>query len=184
MGGTKYALLGLALTICGCTRVQPRSPLALLFPHEVTLYVAVGPRAAESDSGNVSAMVDALEEDLKKVGRVVNIVGARLGDPPPLPRLEIQVSDSDSGNRTLRGAGQLTQLLTPVGTALVAAGGGSMVVDVWSVTADNIAEYEGHYSAGSFGAGGQDAAIAAGERVGHSIVRHMSLTPFTITKSP
>ncbi|HVY26620.1 MAG TPA: hypothetical protein VHB79_08695 [Polyangiaceae bacterium] len=166
-------------------RVQPGSPLARLFPHEVTLYVAVGARAAASDSGNVSAMVDALEEDLKKAGRVVDIVGARLGEQPPLPRLEIQVSDSDSGSATLRGAGNLSQLLMPVtGVALVGAGGGHMVVDAWAVTADNVAQYEGHYSAGSFGANGADAAIAAGERVGHSIMRHLSLTPFPITKSP
>jgi hypothetical protein len=67
---------------------------------------------------------------------------------------------------------------------MVGAGSGHMVVDVWAVTADNVAEYEGHYSAGSFGANGAEASIAAGERVGHSIVRHLSLTPFTITQKP
>lgn len=106
-----------------------------------------------------------------RVARVFE--GARLGEKPPLPRLEIQVRDSDSGDAQLRGAGQLTQLLSPLTSlALIAAGGGNMVADVYIVDEGDRSQYVGHFTGGSFGAV-TEVEIAAGERVGHQIARHL-----------
>jgi hypothetical protein len=168
-----FILLGLMLGIEAC-RPSKSAVMARYFPKEVTIYVAISARVAQTDTGNVSAMVDALEADLRERGHLVNIEGARLDEQPPLPRLEIQVRSSDSGDAELRGAGQLTQLLMPVtGVALIGAGGGSMDVDAYLVDSSNVAEYVGHFSAGSFGAV-TEVEVAAGERVGHSIAARVN----------
>lgn len=170
MGARLRALL-LSGLLLGCGP-KAGSVLARDFPREVTIYVAVSDRVAKTDSGNVAAMVDALEADLRDEGRLVTIVGARLDERPPVPRLELQVWDSDSGNARLRGAGELTGLLSPVGSALVAAGGGEMVVHVYVVTSAQSARYLGRFSSGSFGAA-SEAEIAAGERTGHKIASRL-----------
>lgn len=172
LGGRLTILVGGLLSVLGCTpQLSPR--VARVFPEQVTIYVAVSARVAKTDTGNVSAMVDALEADLKEAGRLVSIEGARLGEKPPLPRLEIQVRDSDSGDAQLRGAGQLTQLLSPLTSlALIAAGGGNMVADVYIVDEGDRSQYVGHFTGGSFGAV-TEVEIAAGERVGHQIARHL-----------
>jgi hypothetical protein len=173
MGGRGNAVLLAALLGLGACKPQRSAAMAEYFPGEVTVYVAVSTRVAQTDSGNVAAMVDTLEADLREAGNLVGIVGARLDERPPLPRLEIQVRDSDSGDSQLRGAGQLTQLLMPVtGVALVGAGGGTMVADVYIVDTRNVAHYVGHFSSGSFGAV-TEVEIAAGERVGHAIASRL-----------
>lgn len=136
------------------------------------MYVAVSDRVAKTDSGNVAAMVDALETDLREHGRLVTIEAARLDEKPPVPRLELQVWDSDSGDAGMRGAGHLTGLLTPVGTALVVGGGGSMLVHAYVVNA-NGARYLGRFSSGSFGAV-TEVEVAAGERTGHAIASKLA----------
>jgi hypothetical protein len=149
----------------------PRQPaLVALFPNEVVIYVAVSDQVAKSDTGNVAAMVDTIESELREEGRVVSIVAARLDERPPLPRVEIQVASSDSGDAQLRGAGDLSGLLMPVtGVALVGAGSGHMRVDAYVVPADGRkARFIGRYESGSFGAI-SDQETAAGERVGSSI---------------
>lgn len=159
----------LALSMVGCQPQRP--PLLSVFGNgaDVTVYVAVSARAAQQDTGNVSAMVDTLEADLRDVGRSVAIVAARLDEKPPLPRIEVQVRSSDSGDAQLRGAGQLTQLLSPVtGVALYGAGTGTMTTDVYVVPRANQPTYLGRFSGSSFAAM-SDASIAAGQRVGHLI---------------
>lgn len=172
LGGRRGLLLVGLLSLTGCQH-QLSPQVAHYFPDQVTVYVAVSTRVAKTDSGNVAAMVDALEADLRDAGRIVSIEGARLDEQPPQPRLEIQVRDSDSGNAELRGAGQLTQLLSPLtSVALVGAGGGNMVVDAYIVDAANVSHYVGHFSSGTFGAV-SNVEIAAGERVGHDIARRL-----------
>ena len=161
MGATLVAVVG-----CG---PRPGSALVADFPREVTVYVAVSDRVAKTDSGNVAAMVDALEADLREDGRVVTIVAARLDERPPVPRVELQVRDSDSGDAELRGAGKISGLLMPItGAALVGAGTGSMQVDAYVVTSANRSRLLGRYSGSSFAAL-SDESVAAGDRVGHSI---------------
>ena len=158
----------------GCGGVQRGSALAIDFPREVTVYVAVSQRVAKTDSGNVAAMVDALEADLRANGRFVTIVAARFDEAPPVPRVEIQVRASNSGDDALRGAGKLSQLLMPVaGIALVGAGDGSMEVDAYVVTSDNRARLLGHYSSSAFGAISEES-VAAGDRVGHSLASDLA----------
>ncbi|HVY26621.1 MAG TPA: hypothetical protein VHB79_08700 [Polyangiaceae bacterium] len=143
------------------------------FPEQVTVYVAISARVAKTDSGNVAAMVDALEAELREAGNVVSIVGANRDEAPPVPRLEIQVRDSDSGDGRARGAGQLTQMLSPLtGAALVGAGSGNMVADVYIVDEWDHAHYVGHFLGGSFGAT-SEVEIAAGDRVGHEIAESL-----------
>jgi hypothetical protein len=153
----------------GCGGVGRGSALAVDFPREVTVYVAVSQRVAKNDTGNVAAMVDALEADLRADGRFVTIIAARLDEAPPVPRVEIQVRDSSAGNAELRGAGQLSGLLMPLtGVALVGAGNGSMEVDAYVVTRDNRSRLLGRYSSSGFGAISEES-VAAGDRVGHSV---------------
>jgi hypothetical protein len=165
--------LALALSMVSCQ--QQRPPLLSVFGSgaDVTVYVAVSARAAQQDTGNVAAMVDTLESDLREVGRSVAIVAARLDERPPLPRIEVQVRSSASGDAQLRGAGQLSQLMSPVtGAALYGAGTGSMTADVYVVRRANEPTYLGRFSSSSFGAM-SDTAVAAGERVGHQISAHL-----------
>ena len=151
--------------------------LAVDFPRDVTVYVAVSQRVAKTDSGNVAAMVDALEADLRADGRVVTIVAARLDEAPPVPRVEIQVRDSSSGDAQLRGAGRLSGMLMPVvGVALTGAGDGSIEVDAYVVTSDNRARALGHYASSSFGATSEES-LAAGDRLGHSLASSLERSP-------
>lgn len=165
--GRRQLLLGVGLVGC-VPRANARSVLGRYFPEKVTVYVAVSSRVARTDTGNIAAMIDVLEQELREQRRLVEIVAARLDETPPKPRLELQIRDSDSGDAQLRGAGQLTQLLTPVtGTAMVGAGGGSMTVDSYVVTKHEQLHL-GRFESGSFGAV-SEAAIAAGERVGRDL---------------
>jgi hypothetical protein len=101
----RLVLLVLSFVVaCG----PPRPAKTPLVPHAVTVYVAVSDAAAKTDSGNVAAMVDAIEAKLTKEGYLVTIVAARSDERPPVPRLELQVLSSDSGSATARGAGDLT----------------------------------------------------------------------------
>jgi hypothetical protein len=167
-GGRGWVLAVAALAVVGCTPRKP--PLVAAFRNEVTIYVAVSNQVAKTDSGNVAAMVDTIESELREEGRSVSIVAARLDERPPVPRVELQVASSDSGDAQLRGAGQLSQLLGPVtGVALLGAGSGHMRVDAYLVPADGgKARFVGRYESSSFGAI-SDQETAAGERVGDSI---------------
>jgi hypothetical protein len=170
--GRRQLLLGLGFVGC-VPRAGARSVLGRYFPQKVTVYLAVSSRVAQTDTGNIVAMIDVLEQELREQQRLVEIVAARLDEQPPKPRLELQVRDSDSGDAELRGAGQFTELLMPVtGVALVGVGGGSMTVDAYVVTG-NEQLYVGRFESGSFGAV-SEASVAAGERVGLNLARRLA----------
>jgi hypothetical protein len=162
---------------CGPQR-PPKTPLV---PHDVTVYIAMSDAAAETDTGNVAAMVEALEAKLTKEGYVVTIVAARRDERPPVPRLELQVLSSDSGDATARGAGNLVGLFGAaglVGSAAAVGGGvvasselGTMLVDAYVVRGgDEPAIYLGRISTKAQ-AGGAEAAIDAGRGAGNAIAR-------------
>jgi hypothetical protein len=178
LGQRRGVIAGLVLTACGVVACHPKPPLLSLFTREVNLYVAVSDRVAKTDTGNISAMVETLEADLEDAGRIVNIVPARLDEKPPFPRLELQVMSSDSGDAQMRGAGHLSQLLSPItGVALIGAGTGSMLVDVYIVSGDGRhPRYLGRYSGSSFGTI-TDASIEAGKDVAHQISDSLTRSP-------
>lgn len=170
--GRRRLLFGLGLVGC-VPRAGASSVLGRYFPQKVTVYVAVSSRVAQTDTGNIAAMIDVLEQELREQQRLVEVVAARLDEAPPESRLELQVRDSDSGDAELRGAGHLTQLLMPVtGVALVGAGGGSMTVDAYVVSRGK-QHYVGRFESGSFGAVSEQA-VAAGERVGLELAQRLA----------
>jgi hypothetical protein len=123
----------------GCGPKHPAKPP--LLAREVTVYVAVTDQVAETDTGNIAAMVDALEADLRDAGRSVTIVAARQDERPPAARLELQVMGSDSGSAGMRGAGNL------VGFFGGAVGAGSSSFRSWPYV------YSPSHARGQFGSG-------------------------------
>jgi hypothetical protein len=158
-----------ATLVVACGPRKP--PLVAVFPREINVYVSVTDRVAKSEDGNVSSMVDAIESDLRDEGRVANIVPAHRGQRPPLPRLELQVMDSNSGDTGLHAAGYL--LGGAVGAGLMLGSLGHMQVDVYLVAGDGSRpHYLGRFEGSSFGAMSEES-IAAGQEVGHSIVESL-----------
>jgi len=140
-------------------------------PREVALYVAITPEVEKSDTGNVAAMVDRLEAELREAGYNVTILGARADEVPPVPRIEIQVMSSDSGNAQARGAGKLMNSV--VGATIAIASGGSMQVDTYWIPGGNgQPRYLARYKGSSFGSISEEE-IAAGDNVGHAIARDL-----------
>jgi hypothetical protein len=179
MAGERVLLLCLALSGAGLgcrpKRVPQEPPREALLGRDVTLYVAVSDAVAKTDTGNVAAMVEAIEADLREEGHTVTTVVARSDERPPKARLEVQVLNSDSGDAAVRGAGHLVELgtaggvLGPVGSVVAYAERGKIVLDAYVVrSGSQPAVYLGRVEASSFGAV-SDEAIAAGERSGHFI---------------
>jgi hypothetical protein len=168
VGAVLVLLMGLVVA-CG-----PKRPAkAPLLPPAVAVYVAITDQVAKTDTGNIAAMVDVIEADLRDAGRSVTIVAARQDERPPVPRLELQVMGSDSGNATMRGAGNLGGFFGAgvglAGTAVAFAGRGTISVDAYVVpNGVGPAVYLGRIESSSFGAM-SDEAIVAGERAGHAI---------------
>lgn len=162
----KQLLLGGALA-AACVHRPPQYPL----PQEVTVYVAVSDQVVKTDRGNVSAMVDALEGDLREAGHFVNIVAARNDEAAPVPRVELQVRTSNPADTEAMAGAQLVSMAMPV--AVVAFGAsGDIEVDAFIVSnRQSPATYVGRVQASStFGATlGQDETTLAGERAGHGI---------------
>lgn len=160
LGG--FAFLGAA-----CARREAQYPL----PQRVTVYIAISDRVAKTDSGNVLAMVETIEADLREAGHFVDIVPARNEEAPPVPRVELQVRTSDPADTETMAGAQLVGMVTPVAVVALSAAG-SMDVDAFIVSnAQSPATYVGRVRTSSmFGATlGQDEATLAGERAGHSI---------------
>jgi hypothetical protein len=154
-----------------CSAFGCRPAHSSLFQREVTIYVAITPAVAKSDTGNVAAMVDAVEAQLREAGYMPTIVAARADEKPPVPRVEIQVMTSDSGDAQMRGAGNLMGGV--VGATIAIANGGSMLVDAYWVPGGTApARYLRRYRGSSFGAVSEEA-VAAGDSVGHSIARDL-----------
>jgi hypothetical protein len=100
----------------------------------------------------------------------VTLVTARSGETTAAVARELRVLSSSSGDESVRGAGKIPQLFFPVtGVALVGAGSGYMLVDLY-VVADNgrHPRYVGRYDASSFGSL-SDEDTAAGEQIGYGI---------------
>jgi hypothetical protein len=167
MNRRQLVLGGLGCVGAGCVQRKARYPL----PQQLTVYVAISDRVAKTDSGNVSAMVDALEADLREAGHFVNIVAARNDEAAPVPRVELQVRTSDPADTEALAGAQLVSMVTPL--AVVALGAsGAMDVDAFIVSsAQSPATYVGRVrTTSTFGATlGQDETTLAGERAGHSI---------------
>jgi hypothetical protein len=165
----RQLVLGGALGVlaAGCAHRPPQYPL----PQEVTVYIAVSDQVARTDTGNVSAMVDALEADLRGAGHFVNIVAARNDEAAPVPRIELQVRTSDPTDMEALAGAQLVSMVTPL--AVVALGAsGSMDVEAFIVASrSSPATYVGRVQTSStFGTTlGQDETTLAGERAGHDI---------------
>jgi hypothetical protein len=160
----------LAAAFVACHPQRARHPL----PREVTVYIAVSDQVAKTDSGNVAAMVDAIEADLREGGHFVSIVAARSDERAPLPRVELQVRTSDPADTELLAGAQLVSMAAvPVGVGVIAIGaGGSIEVDAFIVSkAGGAPTYLGRFASGSFlgSALGQDETNLAGERAGHDI---------------
>ncbi len=167
MNRRRLVLGGLGFFGTACVQRKARYPL----PQQVTVYVAISDRVARTDSGNVSAMVDAIEADLREAGHFVNIVAARNDEAAPVPRVELQVRTSDPADTEAMAGAQLVSMTTPL--AVVALGAsGTMDVDAFIVSnAQSPVTYVGRVRTTSmFGATlGQDETTLAGERAGHSI---------------
>jgi hypothetical protein len=157
-------VLGMVAFLVGLACKPARSSL---FGRQVTIYVAITPEVEKNDTGNVAAMVDALEADLREAGYEVSIVAARADEKPPVPRVEIQVMGSDSGDARARGAGNLMGGL--IGATMVLANLGSMLVDTYWVPGGAAeSRYLKRYKGSSFFSMSEEE-VAAGDRVGHAI---------------
>lgn len=159
------------LATLGCGPKRPAEPA--LLAREVTVYVAVTDQVAKSDTGNVAAMVDAIETDLREEQHAVTIVAARRNEAPPPVRLEVQVLSSSSGDASVRGAGQLAGffngVIGPVGSAVAISERGKVLVDAYVVRgAGRPTVYLGRIESSSLFAMSEES-IAAGERMGHFI---------------
>jgi hypothetical protein len=125
----QLVLGGLGFFGAACVQRKARYPL----PQQVTVYVAISDRVAKTDSGNVSAMVDAIDADLREAGHFVNIVAARNDEAAPVPRVELQVRTSDPADTEAMAGAQLVSMATPL--AVVALGAsGAMDVDAFIVS--------------------------------------------------
>ena len=150
-----------------CAQRKARYPL----PQQLTLYVAISDQVAKTDNGNVSAMVDALEADLREAGHFVDVVAARNDEAAPVPRIELQVRTSDPADMEALGGAQLVSMTTPLAVVPLGASG-SMDVDAFIVSsAQAPATYLGRVRTTSmFGATlGQNETTLAGERAGHGV---------------
>lgn len=160
--------------VAGCA--PPRPPL-LALPREVTLNIAVSDQVAKTDNGNVAAMVEVIEADLKDAGYFTQLVTAHPAEAPPLPRVEIQVRTASSADRERMGSAQLVSwAVTPVGGVLAIGANGSIMVDTFFVAEGRKPTYVGRTESSSIMAMTEDAQTAAGERAGHAIARDLLRT--------
>lgn len=71
-------------------------------PRRTSLYVVTSDQVNEQDTyGVVLTLVDTIEHDLAERGVETQVVAAN-GDPPPVPRVELRVTNSDSGDVAAR----------------------------------------------------------------------------------
>jgi hypothetical protein len=144
---------------------------------DIIVYVAVSPLVANiDDGGNVAAVIDGLERELKERGRTVSIVGARLDEPAPVPRVELQFQLADAGHPGMRGAGQLANLIgTPAGVSVVTIGDSSEVlVDVYAVPAAGGVTFSGRIRASNWGSTTGHDTVAASESAGRAIAQELT----------
>lgn len=176
----RVALIGLWLVTAACNslvswRNVNRSPQHQL-AHKLSLYVAVSPQvAAADDGGNILALVDALEAQLRASGREVTVVAARLDETAPVPRVELQVQSTATGSPQMRGAGQLVAVLgvpgAVAGAAMTVTGRSGVVVDVYAVPASGPPTFTGRVSGTTLGNASDVGNVAGAQSAGESIAR-------------
>ena len=162
--GIALAVLAVVLAACGAGWSGKVKSDDHELPKKITIYVAMSPAVANNDSGLAAAVVDALSTDLIKRGYEAPIEVAAPGDKPPVPRLELQIVESEGGNTEMRGAGQF---LGVPGTEI--AGASSISVDCYVVAANGKTTFKGRVNGGTFGNTTGYDAVVAGEQVGLSI---------------
>jgi hypothetical protein len=164
-------LLAALLGFVGCRPPVARYPL----PPVINLYVVVSAQVAREDSGNVSALVETLEAEMRDAGHQVNIVPARDDEGPPAARVELRVLTSEAADQELMAGAQLGNIVgAPAGVGVFAHGGGGIVVDAYFVPGNRQrASYLGRFEAGTLFAMAEDAQTVAGERAGESIARQL-----------
>jgi hypothetical protein len=178
MGKVIVLLVALVLGLEGCSGVvlwKMRVTTAEhRVPDDVVVYVAVSPLVADNDDGgNVAALVDGLERELRARGKRVTVVPARLDERPPLPRVELQFQVTDAGDPELLGAGQLLNLIgTPAGIGVGTFGTRSEVaVDIYAVAPTGAVTFTGRLKATNWGSTTGHDSVAAAESAGESIAK-------------
>lgn len=164
----RFRLLAMLVVIQFLAACAPRRPPRFPLPQQVTLYLAVSDQAAQSDNGNVASMIEALEADLKDAGYLVQLVTAHPSEPPPVPRVEIQVRNAKAADQQRLGTAQLIG-----GPLLTIGANGSLLVDTFVVAQGKPPAYAGRTESSSIMAMTEDAQTAAGERAGHAIARNL-----------
>jgi hypothetical protein len=163
------ALLSVGLSVCGAGWRNKLKSADHSLPKKITIYVAMSPAVANSDSGLAAAVVDALATDLIKRGYDAPIEVAKAGEKPPVPRIELQMVESTAGSTEMRGAGQLAGV-----PGMEVAGASSIVVDCYVVAANGKVTFQGRASGLTMGNTTGYDAVEAGERVGLSIASEVS----------
>lgn len=125
MRSTLYRLAALLAVMgsVGCATYWAKKEQAddYSLPRKVTLYVVMSDEVADGDSGLAAAVVETLEADLKEDGYAVELVVARKGEAPPVPRIELQILDSRSGSAGARNTANVLWGTLPGGVASIAA---------------------------------------------------------------
>jgi hypothetical protein len=152
------------LAACGAGwRNQVKSDEHAL-PKKITIYVAMSPAVANSESGLAAAVVDALSTDLIKRGYEAPIEIAAPGEKPPVPRIELRMVASSAGSPEMRGAGQFFGV-----PGMETAGASSITVDCYVVAANGKTTFKGRVNGSTYGNTTGCDAVLAGEQVGLSI---------------
>lgn len=178
----RFGLAGVVLLAAACNSVvswrslsrAPQHQLA----HSLAIYVAVSQQVSSADDGgNILALVDALEARLRASGREVSVVTARLDEPAPLPRVELQFQSTEGGDPQMRGAGALVSMLglpgAVVGSGMAISGTARVVVDVYAVPASGPTTFAGRVTGITFGNASDSGNVAGAEAAGESIARNL-----------
>jgi hypothetical protein len=158
--------LSVLLLACGCGGSKHANWPDM--PEVVTVYVKANEAATKADSGNMAAMLDVIETEFREDGRRVEVVVARDDERAPVPRLELQVLGSDSGDAKMRQQGHLMPGI--IGDTMLIASAGSMLVDAFIVRGGgNKPIYLGRF--GGSPAALSEEQVAAGESTGRIIAK-------------
>lgn len=168
----------LAFSACQTSWQIERTTRDYQLPHEIPIYVAVSDQVANTDNGAlVLELVETLEEDLKAQGHLVSVVAARVDEPPPMPRIELQVMATSSGSSGMRGAGAIAPVLEPalgpLAIGLAYGGAPSVIVDCYVVLEpDSAPAFSGRLDA--LNTRSDTGWEGVGENAGHAIARRIA----------
>lgn len=170
------ALLGGCPTMRTWDTQQTLRPYRL--PRQVIVYVAISREvAATNDQGQVQAVVDGLDRRLREAGHDVAIEGARPGEAPPAPRVELQFRSLRPGatSEWIAPGALLVPIAAGAATAAVAYyDRAEMVVDVYAVLSDGTPAFRGRIESTHTGAitgwNPADAAEGTGESIADALL--------------